>query len=38
LIRDRAALDRAERLALRLRVLFDRPPPQMTDPAAVTPL
>jgi glycerophosphoryl diester phosphodiesterase len=38
LIRDRDALDPTDRLALRLRVLFDRPPPQVTEPAAVEPL
>jgi glycerophosphoryl diester phosphodiesterase len=34
-MRDRAALTNAEILGLRLRVLFARPPPQLTDPAAV---
>ena len=37
-MRERAALSRAEILGLRLRVLFDRPPRAVTDPAAVEPL
>jgi glycerophosphoryl diester phosphodiesterase len=32
---DRAALSRGEQLALRLRLLFDRPPHELEDPAAV---
>ncbi len=34
-LREREALEDAERLALRLRVLFDRAPREITDPAAV---
>jgi glycerophosphoryl diester phosphodiesterase len=34
-LRDRNALDAAEILGLRLRVLFARPPRELTDPAAV---
>jgi hypothetical protein len=34
-IRERNALSRSELLGLRLRVLFDIPPPEVTDPAAV---
>jgi glycerophosphoryl diester phosphodiesterase len=34
-IRERNALSRTELLGLRLRVLFDIPPPEVTDPAAV---
>jgi glycerophosphoryl diester phosphodiesterase len=37
-MRERAALSRAEILGLRLRVLFDKPPRAVTDPAAVEPL
>jgi glycerophosphoryl diester phosphodiesterase len=37
-VAERRELDRAELLGLRLRVLFDRPPPELTDPAAVKPL
>lgn len=35
-IQERAALSKSERLALRLRVLFDRPPREVTHPEAVT--
>ena len=38
LMRDRAALSPAEILGLRLRVLFARPPRELTDPAVVKPL
>jgi glycerophosphoryl diester phosphodiesterase len=34
-IRERNALSRTQLLGLRLRVLFDIPPPEVTDPAAV---
>lgn len=34
----RSTLDRAELLGLRLRVIFDIPPRELTDPGAVTPL
>ena len=37
-MRERAALGKAEILGLRLRVLFDKPPRAVTDPAAVEPL
>jgi hypothetical protein len=37
-MRERAALSKAEILGLRLRVLFDKPPRAVTDPAAVEPL
>jgi glycerophosphoryl diester phosphodiesterase len=37
-VAERRELDRAELLGLRLRVLFDRPPPELNDPAAVDPL
>jgi glycerophosphoryl diester phosphodiesterase len=37
-MRERAALSKAEILGLRLRVLFDKPPRAATDPAAVEPL
>jgi glycerophosphoryl diester phosphodiesterase len=37
-MRERAALSRADILGLRLRVLFDKPPRAVTDPAAVEPL
>lgn len=37
-IRERAALGDSERLALRLRVLFDRPPREVSHPEAVAPL
>jgi glycerophosphoryl diester phosphodiesterase len=37
-MRERATLGKAEILGLRLRVLFDRPPRAVTDPAAVEPL
>ena len=37
-MRERQALSRPELLGLRLRVLFDKPPRELTDPAAVTPL
>jgi len=37
-IRERSALSPAEILGLRLRVLFEKPPRELTDPAAVTPL
>ena len=37
-MRERAALSKAEILGLRLRVLFDKPPREVTDPAAVEPL
>jgi hypothetical protein len=37
-IEERAALTDSQRLALRLRVLFDRPPREVTHPEAVTPL
>jgi len=35
LMKERRGLSRAELLGLRLRVLFDRPPQEVTDPAAV---
>ena len=38
IIKERQALSRSELLGLRLRVLFDRPPRELTDPAAVTPI
>jgi glycerophosphoryl diester phosphodiesterase len=38
LVAERRELGRAELLGLRLRVLFDRPPPELNDPAAVKPL
>ena len=34
-IRERDALGRGEQLALRLRILFDKPPRELVDPAAV---
>jgi len=37
-MRERAALSKAEILGLRLRVLFEKPPRAVTDPAAVEPL
>jgi len=37
-MRERAALSNAEILGLRLRILFDKPPRAVTDPAAVEPL
>jgi glycerophosphoryl diester phosphodiesterase len=37
-MRERSALSEAEILGLRLRVLFERPPPELTSPAAVPPL
>ena len=37
-MQERRALSRTELLGLRLRVLFDKPPRELTDPAAVTPL
>jgi len=37
-MKERKALDKAEILGLRLRVLFDKPPPAVTDPEAVEPL
>jgi glycerophosphoryl diester phosphodiesterase len=37
-VAERRELGRAELLGLRLRVLFDRPPPALNDPAAVEPL
>jgi glycerophosphoryl diester phosphodiesterase len=37
-MRDRAALTKAQILGLRLRVLFDKPPRAVTDPGAVEPL
>jgi glycerophosphoryl diester phosphodiesterase len=37
-MRERATLSKAEILGLRLRVLFDKPPRAVTDPAAVEPL
>lgn len=37
-VAERSALGRAELLGLRLRVLFDRPPRELTEPAAVSPL
>jgi glycerophosphoryl diester phosphodiesterase len=37
-MKERKALDRAEILGLRLRVLFDKPPPAATDPDVVEPL
>ena len=37
-MRERSALSKAEILGLRLRVLFDKPPRAVTDPAAVEPL
>jgi len=37
-MRERAALSKAEILGLRLRVLFEKPPHAVTDPAAVEPL
>ena len=37
-IRERQALSKPELLGLRLRVLFDKPPHELTDPAAVKPL
>lgn len=37
-ITERRALSKPELLGLRLRVLFDKPPPELTDPAAVAPL
>ena len=37
-IKGRQALSRPELLGLRLRVLFDKPPRELTDPAAVKPL
>jgi glycerophosphoryl diester phosphodiesterase len=37
-MRERAELSKAEILGLRLRVLFDKPPRAVTDPAAVEPL
>jgi glycerophosphoryl diester phosphodiesterase len=38
LMRERAALSKAEILGLRLRILFEKPPRAVTDPAAVEPL
>ena len=38
LISERAALGTSQRLALRLRVLFSRPPREATQPEAVEPL
>jgi glycerophosphoryl diester phosphodiesterase len=35
IMRDRSALSEAEILGLRLRVLFERPPPELTSPEAV---
>ena len=35
---ERQALSRPELLGLRLRVLFGKPPAEVTDPATVTPL
>jgi glycerophosphoryl diester phosphodiesterase len=37
-VAERRELGRAELLGLRLRVLFDRPPPELNDPTAVDPL
>ena len=37
-MQERGSLSRAELLGLRLRVLFDKPPKELTDPAAVEPL
>jgi glycerophosphoryl diester phosphodiesterase len=37
-MRERAALSKAEILGLRLRILFEKPPRAVTDPAAVEPL
>jgi glycerophosphoryl diester phosphodiesterase len=37
-MKERKTLDKAEILGLRLRVLFDKPPPAVTDPEAVEPL
>jgi glycerophosphoryl diester phosphodiesterase len=37
-IKDRDALSKPELLGLRLRVLFDKPPRELTDPGAVKPL
>ena len=37
-IKERQALSKPELLGLRLRVLFDKPPHELTDPAAVKPL
>jgi glycerophosphoryl diester phosphodiesterase len=37
-MKERGALDKAEILGLRLRVLFDKPPRAVTDPDAVEPL
>ena len=37
-MQERRALSRPELLGLRLRVLFDKPPRELTDPAVVTPL
>jgi len=38
LMRERNALEPAEILGLRLRALFDEPPREVTEPAAVQPL
>ncbi len=37
-MRERQSLSRPELLGLRLRILFDKPPRELTDPKAVTPL
>jgi glycerophosphoryl diester phosphodiesterase len=37
-MRERSALSVAEQLGLRLRILFNRPPPELTHPSAVPPL
>ena len=35
IMKERGALSRPELLGLRLRILFDRPPPEVTNPEAV---